>query len=46
MRFIGGEGDETPDFRAGLRGCWFVIIAEQSLSLRNADTGPSGADEC
>jgi len=46
MWFIGGGGDEIPDFRAGLRGCWFVVIAEQSSSLRNADTGSSGADEC
>ena len=45
MRFIGGGGGEIPDVRAGLRGCWFVIV-KQSSSLRIADTGSSGADKC
>ena len=44
MRFIGGGGDEITDVRAGLRGCWFVVV-EQSSSSRIADTGSSGADK-
>ena len=38
MRFIGGGGDEITDVRAGLRGCWFVVV-EQSSPSRIADTG-------
>ena len=43
MRFIGGGGGEIPDVRAGLRGCWFVIVKQSSTPGRAAQTSAGRA---